>query len=547
MDSDAAILERPLPASEARPIGRVVSISGYRCSCLLTERGADAELTAYREAQIGSIVKIETEKGTATFGFINSVGLQIANAQGGGHAVAEIELFGEIRGGAGGEAPRFTRGVSVYPVLGATVAAASHADMAVIYARPDSWHLEIGRLYQDDNQPAYLVSQEFLCKHSAILGTTGSGKSCAVTLILRELLKAHPNGHVLLIDPHGEYAPAFNDMCELVTTQNLQLPYWLLTFEEICEVMCSRDPISRSRESGILKDIIVAAKREFAGNAPNAPLITVDTPVPYRLSGLMQRLTDGMGKLDKADGSIFYLRLITQLEALQADRRYAFMFGGGLTVRDNLAQIVSRLLRIPVEGKPVTILDVSAIPSEIMNVVVSLLCRLVFDFALWSDREVSVPVLLVCDEAHRYVPADEASGFEPTRRAMGRIAKEGRKYGVSLCLVSQRPSEISESVLSQCSTVFALRMASDKDLSFVRGTLPENASALLNTLPALRHQEAIVIGEGVTHPMRIRFRDLDAQFRPQSASANFPVAWEIDHDLEGFVTAVVERWRRQQR
>ncbi len=269
--------------------------------------------------------------------------------------------------------------------------------------------------------------------------------------------------------------------------------------------------------------------------------------MPYRLSGLMQRLTDGMGKLDKADGSIFYLRLITQLEALQADRRYAFMFGGGLTVRDNLAQIVSRLLRIPVDGKPVTILDVSAIPSEIMNVVVSLLCRLVFDFALWSDRSESVPVLLVCDEAHRYVPSDENAGFEPTRRAMGRIAKEGRKYGVSLCLVSQRPSEISEAVLSQCSTVFALRMASDKDLNFVRGTLPESASALLNTLPALRHQEAVVIGEGVTHPMRIRFRDLDEEFRPHSASANFPLAWEVDLDVGNFVNRVVDRWRKQQR
>jgi DNA helicase HerA-like ATPase len=145
------------------------------------------------------------------------------------------------------------------------------------------------------------------------------------------------------------------------------------------------------------------------------------------------------------------------------------------------------------------------------------------------------------------VPADDNLGFAPTRRAMARIAKEGRKYGVSLCLVSQRPSELSENVLSQCSTVFAMRMASEKDCNFIRRTLPENASALLNTLPALRYQEAVVIGEGVTHPMHIRFLDLDPNFRPKSASANFPEAWENDYDMGDFTSRVIERWRRQDR
>ncbi len=150
MDTDAALLERPEPATEAPPIGRIISISGYRCTFLLAERrGPDAELSAYREAQIGSIVKIVTEKGTATFGFIDSVKLQITSGNGSGHAVAEIELFGEIHGIGGDKPLQFTRGVSVYPVLGAPVSAATHADMAVIYAKPDSWHLEIGRLYQD--------------------------------------------------------------------------------------------------------------------------------------------------------------------------------------------------------------------------------------------------------------------------------------------------------------------------------------------------------------------------------------------------------------
>src|SRR6202008_2127536 len=135
---------------------------------------------------------------------------------------------------------------------------------------------------------------------------------------------------------------------------------------------------------------------------------------------------------------------------------------------------------------PVPIFDIAVVPSEIVDVVVSLLCRLVFDFALWSEGEGAIPVLLVCDEAHRYIHADESQGFEPPRRSIARIAKEGRKYGVSLCLVSQRPSEISETILCQCSTVFALRMSNEKDQNYVRRTLPESAAGLLNSLPALR-------------------------------------------------------------
>jgi uncharacterized protein len=185
------------------------------------------------------------------------------------------------------------------------------------------------------------------------------------------------------------------------------------------------------------------------------------------------------------------------------------------------------------------------VPSEIVNVVVSLLSRLIFDFALHSEREEAIPVLVVCDEAHRYIPRDEASGFEPTRRAIARIAKEGRKYGVSLCLVTQRPSELSESILSQCSTVFALRMNNERDQRFVRSMLPDDAAGLLNALPTLRQREAIVVGEGVAHPMRIRFKDLEDRFRPQGEAANFPEAWQSDNKGRDFVGKIIERWRHQ--
>jgi hypothetical protein len=217
----------------------------------------------------------------------------------------------------------------------------------------------------------------------------------------------------------------------------------------------------------------------------------------------------------------------------------------GLTVRDNMTAILSRIFRVPVSGKPVTILDLSGVPSEILNVVVSLLCRLTFDFALWSDR--AIPMLLVCEEAHRYVTQDPSLGFEATKRALGRIAKEGRKYGVSLCLVSQRPSDLAVGILSQCNTIFAMRMSNQKDQEFVRGTLSESALGLLDSLPTLRTGEAIAVGEGVSVPVRVSFDMLPDERKPLSGTASFSAAWQNDDKDESFVAEVVDRWRRQRR
>ncbi len=221
------------------------------------------------------------------------------------------------------------------------------------------------------------------------------------------------------------------------------------------------------------------------------------------------------------------------------------MFGSGLVVQDILPDILSRILSIPVANKPVTILDLSGVPSEIVDVVVSLLCRMIFDFALWSVPAQALPVLVVCEEAHRYVPSDPDSGFGPTKKAITRIAMEGRKYGVSLCLISQRPSELSTNILSQCNTLFALRMSNERDQEIARRALPESALGLLNALPTLRTQEAVVVGEGVPMPMRLRFDDLDPIYRPMSGNADFSVRWQREDQGREFVDGTIRRWRSQ--
>jgi hypothetical protein len=533
-------------------VGHIISVTGSKVTATLVSTGSDAESARRlnKAVQIGSLVKMPTQ-GSVAFGIVStlSTGNPSPSPEFGEQWVVEIDLFGEfmVPDEPGPEAEAsydLLRGVSQYPGLDEDVYAISAEELKQIFRRPRTSNVRIGTLHQDSDLPAYLVTDDLLGKHFAILGTTGSGKSCALATVLHAILGAHPFAHMVLLDPHNEYCRSFDGLAEVVTPENLQLPYWLLNYEEMVEVLCSRDEISRSAEAFILKDAIQTAKRSAVEKEDDNRYVSVDTPVPYPLSALLHNIEAAMGQLQKAEQAKPYLRLRSRLENLRADRRYAFMFSG-LSVRDTLPDILSRIIRVPVDGKPLTIFDLSGVPSEIVDVVVSLLCRTLFDFAVWSERDQAVPVLLVCEEAHRYIPQDDNHGFEPTRRVISRIAKEGRKYGLSLGLVSQRPSELSETILSQCSTLFALRMGNQKDQDFVRRALPESAEGMLNSLPSLRNQQAVVVGEGVVLPMRIRFDDLPEAKRPHSETASFAQQWQEERGLDDFVGRTVNRWRRQ--
>lgn len=536
----------------AMGIGHVTSVSGAKVSGILVNSETTQEITGPSDlngmVQIGALVKMNTPRATV-FGVVAGLSIREPSSppRSGEGRIIEIDLFGEAETPANGSGEfTFARGVSAYPGLGDPIHATTPEELAQIYAEPSGAHACFGTLHQDHSLPAHLLTDQLLGKHFAILGTTGSGKSCALAVVLRSILDANPYGHIVLLDPHNEYGRAFADKAEVITPEDLDLPYWLLNFEELTEVLCSSSGASRDSEAHILKQSIMVAKRDYLGANELAEYLTVDTPVPYRLGALLRSIEDLMGKLDKPDQSAPYLRLKSRIEGLRADRRFAFMFSG-LTMRDNLSDILARILRIPVAGKPVTIFDLSGVPSEIIDVMVSLLCRAIFDFGLWSDRGKGVPVLLVCEEAHRYIPRDEDSGFGPTRKAISRVAKEGRKYGVSLCLVSQRPSELSETILSQCNTLFALRMSSERDQDFVRGAVPENAVGMLNVLSALRTQEAVVLGEGVSLPMRVRFNDLREDQRPHGDTAVFSTSWAQDRDDPALIIETIENWRRQTR
>ncbi|MDO5759072.1 MAG: DUF87 domain-containing protein [Rhodobacterales bacterium] len=537
-------------------IGRVVEVSGSKVIGELEGTVEDLHRTyksrRYTVGQVGSIIKIEAGD-KLVFGAVTALRMTETmlegaaatgrNTPGDGASNAkwlEIELFGEaVRTGLGESEFVFQRSVVTYPLPGQGIFVASVVELQRIYNRPNKPSVHVGTLSQAASLPVYLLTDELLGKHFAILGTTGSGKSCSVTVLLRSILEVAPRAHVILLDPHNEYRRAFPDLAEVIDPTTLNLPHWLLNFEESVELFIGKTEHVATSQTNILKDAILAARRDFGADGIPAEKITVDTPVPYRLGDMLAHIDAAMPTQASKQDS--YLKITNKAETLQQDSRFSFMMRPDATVGDQLAEIVGQYLRIPVGNKPLSIIDLSGVPSDVVDVVVSVLCRMVFDFAVWSPRPVQVPVVLICEEAHRYAPRRDDAAFQPTKQALSRIAKEGRKYSVGLGLISQRPSELAESILSQCNTLIALRMSNEQDQNFVQRALPDSVRSLVSILPTLRTQEALVVGEGTVVPVRLRFNDLDKAHMPQSADVPFAALWETDGADADHVANVVRR------
>jgi hypothetical protein len=525
-------------------IGRIVSVAGCQAVCVL-ERDAQGEVAPL---QIGGLVKTNIGK-SQVYGLVSGVSIPVPSSGEGGDAemkVVELLLIGEATAPGPGRPAVFRRGVSTFPALGDAVYATSREDLVQVYAPPAAANISIGTLHHDRAVHAHALVDELLGKHFAVLGTTGSGKSCAAAVILRQIVTQNPNSHILLLDPHGEYPRAFGPRAEVITADTLELPFWMLNFEEILQIMfgAGTDPIGPEGE--ILSELIVGAKHDYAGGPQQSyeKLFSVDTPAPYRLSDLLTRLNGAMGKLDNTINIPPYRRIKQRVLALQYDPRFSFMFGG-VQVRDRMAAILARLFRLPAEGKPICILDLSAIPSEALPVVVAAVCRLAHSFASWSSR--ACPLLLVCEEAHRFGAQAPEPGYGMAKHWLTRIAKEGRKYGISLGVVSQRPSKLSTDLISQCNTIFAMRLANNEDLQFLSGASADTAMGLNDFLPTLLTGECIAMGQGVTMPIRMRFHGLPEGERPGAGSGGVTKAWTQNIDTPNFLASVINYWRTQRR
>jgi uncharacterized protein len=518
--------------------GALINIAGRRLAELIT----DPDPSVAMSGQVGSQIKIDSGR---RWLLANVRGLRVTDAEA-GVVAAEIDFLGE-----GDEDPQtgrlvnFKRGITAYPIPGSKVYPVTGNDLKQMFAADSNAHIEIGTVYPTKDVRAALYIDALLGKHFALLGSTGTGKSTAAALIMHRICEQSPEGHIVMIDPHGEYSAAFKGYGELFNVDNLAMPYWLMNFEEHCEVFITSSGADRQCDMDILAKCLLQARSKNRA-AEGLTKLTVDSPIPYALSDLTSAITHEMGLLNKATDTAPFMRLKSKIDELKSDPRYQFMFSGML-IADLMSSFVSKIFRLPAKGKPISIIDVSGVPSDIVSVVVAVLSRLVFDYAIWSRNEVQRPVLLICEEAHRYVPSDKTSNGQSVRKILERIAKEGRKYGVSLGLITQRPSDLAEGVLSQCGTIIAMRLNNDRDQAFVKSAMPEGSRGFLDVIPALRNRECIVCGEGVSIPIRVSFDDLERDRRPASSDPLFSQLWQHSGDEDAMVGRVVKRWRAQGR
>lgn len=459
---------------------------------------------------IGIACSVETPRKTWIHGAQNEVHIT-------------MELVGEIvDSGEEGKPDKFSSGIASYPQMGCVAHKIRSEDLAIIYKSDGDTVVKVGQLTQDQSIDAKIEIDKLLSRHFAVVGTTGVGKSTSVTLIMRKIIKVRPDIRVLMLDPHNEFASAFPDTSVVVDSSNLILPFWLFKLEEFSEVVF-RGQEGFDAELELLRDIIPMAKERYRDDMDKSSTslvkkksknnLTADMPVPYRMTDLFKIIDERLGKLDGKAEKPILKSLEYRLKSISEDPRFRFMFdqtngNGG----DIMEQIVSKIFRVPQNGKPICVLEMSGLPTEVVNSVVSILSRMAFELAMNSDG--AIQTLVVCEEAHRYIPADKSAGFWPTRQAIARIAKEGRKYGVFLSIITQRPGELDPTILSQCNTIFAMRLGNQRDQEIIRGAVTNGAKSTISFLSSIANRECIAFGEAISTPMRMTFETMRAEDLP---------------------------------
>ena len=529
----------------------------------------------YRIGQIGSFVRIP-------LGFLNVYGIvamvgasetAVDNEKetflARGQRILEVQLIGEAYG-----SDPFERGLSIYPTLDDEVHIVTQKDLEQIYRATGSSQVRIGYHSASESLPATIDLDKLVTRHAAIIGSTGTGKSNSVAALLRSVtLGTYPSARIVVIDPHGEY-----------------VPFWALSFDELAWFFVDRRSAAETQQDTLLRDQIFEMRKTVAPTAKATPAgqqlspqeITVDSPIPFSVRDLWyhfdrrERATyNDMGRTNEAlltegnaaqlvsaqfqppgAGSSLPHRMqpppimggyVNKMLGRLKDRRFDFLLAPGPYngVTRDLHELVAEWVDHP---EAITILDLAGVPSEIIDLVVGLLARVLFETMFWGRNLAGVgkqrPLLLVFEEAHTYLPSGEVRFIQGyARRSVQRILKEGRKYGVGAIVVSQRPSELDETILSQCGTFISLRLTNSTDQGRVKSTVPDELTGLTNLLPVLRTGEALVLGEAIQMPSRVRIDLIEP--RPNSSDPNVSKLWsEPRADAPDYATAITA-WRRQ--
>jgi len=532
---------------EQKRIGMVWGVKAGMLSVVL-----DEEITSLKRevngkeiilGQIGSYVLVPVGKLiiVAMVGEIEKMDIPI-NGKDVQRYVMRVILVGTVKAG------RYERGVSVLPPVDAPVYYTEDADLSAVFSIFQKFGYSIGALSLFEKERAFLDPNRFFGKHIAVLGSSGSGKSCTVASMLQKV-SDFPDTNIIMLDLHNEYKKAFEGSSNHLPVAELELPYWFMNFEEIREMFIDERDENAATQITVLKDLIVASKK---GKNPDlAEFITVDTPVYYDISEIKAKIQfldtekiSGLGSAPK-EGPLYgkFSRFIVRLDSRLNDSRYAFMFKLRKYVStDTIKEFLQKVYGAEGSAK-VTIMDLSGVPFDIVNTIVSLLARMVFDFNFWNQNRREFPVLLVFEEAHNYLPAG-GEGTKAARRTVERIAKEGRKYGVSCMIVSQRPAEVSETILSQCTNFIILRITNPIDQGYIKGLMPDNFAGVAEILPSLRQGEALVVGDAISMPLRVQVDFPNPE--PESGDIRFFDKWK-QSGVKTSVSEVVDRWWKQER
>jgi len=455
-----------------------------------------------------------------------------------------ITLVGTVKGG------KYERGVSIYPAVDTPVYLAEDGDLAVAFSVYQRYGFSVGNLSLFETQRAYLDANKFFGKHIAVLGSSGSGKSCTVASILQKVAM-YPDTNIIILDIHNEYARAFEGKCNHIAVADFELPYWLMNFEELRETFIDENDDNAASQITVFKDLIVGSKK--GKNPEMSSIITVDTPVFFDLAEVRARMqyldTEKItaGLTTPKEGPFYgkFTRFLVRLDGKLNDPRYAFVFRPKTYIKSStMTDLLSKILGADGSAQ-VTILDLSGVPFDVVNTIVSLLARMIFDFNFWNSNRRDFPILLVFEEAHNYLPSTGVgAGSGAARRTVERIAKEGRKYGVSCMVVSQRPVEVSETILSQCNNFVILRLTNPLDQNYVRKLVPDSFAGLVDVLPALRQGEALIVGEAISMPLRIQIDFPNPE--PESADIKFYEKWKKS-EARTKISEVVDRWWKQEK
>lgn len=482
-----------------------------------------------------------------------------------------LTLVGTVKWDSVAARARFSRSLTNVPEIDAECRILKdkqlEAFMCVLATEGDRQNsLELGRYTLDESAVAYLDGNKLFQRHAALVGSTGSGKSWAVAAILERAAKL-PSANLVVFDLHGEYkkmsyASHFRvpGPEELGKTEDslLYLPYWLLNAEEMQAMFIDRSEFTAHNQVMAFQDAVIEQKKTTLtalGKTEVLAAFTLDSPVPFSIENVWSMLNDLNEEMEQGargpkQGKFYgqFSRLLTRLRSKLSDKRYGFLFQAPSSEHEynSMAKMASKLMNYHSPGSQVKVIDFSEVPADILPIIVGLVARIIYQVQFWTDHERRRPLAFVCDEAHLYLPKKD--GQNPVERraveAFEKIAKEGRKYGVALLVVSQRPSDVSSTVLSQCNNVIALRLTNSDDQTTVKKLMPESLESLLDTLPIMDVGEALVVGDAVLLPSRIRINQ--PVEKPISATIDFWTEWQQKADEPDFAKAV-ENMRRQGR